>query len=80
MTPTEAFNRAVKLCGDSETELARRIGSTQNAVWQARQRDRVSPEMAMAIERALGGEVLARELRPDLPWPAYAPEPQRATA
>lgn len=72
MTAAEALDRAIDLAGGKDTDLARKIGVTQNAVWQAKQRGKVSPEMAMAIEQAFGGEVLARELRPDLPWPGYA--------
>lgn len=72
MTPNEALERASELAG-SDTELGRKIGSSQNAIWQARQRGSVTPEMAMKIERALDGAVLARDLRPDLPWPEYAP-------
>jgi DNA-binding transcriptional regulator YdaS (Cro superfamily) len=71
MTPAEALDRAVELAG-SDTELGRRIGSTQNAVWQARKRGSVTAEMAMKIEAALAGAVLARDLCPDLPWPNYA--------
>jgi DNA-binding transcriptional regulator YdaS (Cro superfamily) len=69
MTPDEALKKAVELVGNNDSELARKIGATQNAVWQAKQRGKVSAEMAMAIEQALAGAVKARELRPDLPWP-----------
>lgn len=69
MTPSDALTKAIKLAGGKDTDLARKIGVSQNAVWQARQRDKASPEMAMAIEQAFDGAVKARDLRPDLPWP-----------
>lgn len=72
MTPSEALDRAVELAG-SEKKLGQKVGATQNAIWQARQRGRVTAEMAMKIEQALAGAVQARELCPDLPWPEYAP-------
>lgn len=69
MTPIEALQKALELAGKNDSELARKIGATQNAVWQAKQRGKVSAEMAMAIEQAFDGAVKARDLRPDLPWP-----------
>jgi DNA-binding transcriptional regulator YdaS (Cro superfamily) len=69
MTPDEALEKACELAGNNDSALARKIGATQNAVWQAKQRGKVSAEMAMAIEQALDGAVKARDLRPDLPWP-----------
>lgn len=81
MTPDEALEKAVELAGGTDTALGRKIGATQNAVWQAKQRGKVSPEMAMAIEQAFAGAVKARDLRPDLPWPDYgAGEPADANA
>jgi DNA-binding transcriptional regulator YdaS (Cro superfamily) len=79
MTPSDALKRASELAG-SDAELGRKIGASQNAIWQARQRGSCTAEMAMKIEQALERAVLARDLCPDLPWPAYASEPQQATA
>jgi DNA-binding transcriptional regulator YdaS (Cro superfamily) len=70
MSFAEAFGRAVEAAG-TETELGRKIGVTQNAIWQVKQRGSMTAEMAMKIEAALAGAVLARDLCPDLPWPNY---------
>lgn len=81
MTPSEALEKAVELAGGTDTALGRKIGATQNAIWQARKRGSVTAEMAMKIEQALDRAVLARDLCPDLPWPEYAPsEPADANA
>ena len=58
-------------------------GVTQASVWQAKQAGRVSAELALLIERATAGEITARQLRPDLPWPDLAPDahaPERAAS
>ena len=59
---------AIALLG-SQAKLADACGVTQASVWQAKEAGRVSAELALLIERATGGEVTARQLRPDLPWP-----------
>lgn len=59
-TPLE---RAISLAG-SEAKLASLIGRSQVAVNKAKHRGRVSAEMAVAIEHAVG--VGRHELRPDL--------------
>lgn len=64
MTPREAFTLAVDKAGKSERKLAERTGYSQHAIWHARQRNRVTAEMALRIERATG--VPAALLRPDL--------------
>lgn len=67
MTPEEALQKAVTVCGN-QTELSRRIGVTIQAVNQWR----VAPPLrVLDIERATGGEVSRHELRPDL-YPAEA--------
>jgi DNA-binding transcriptional regulator YdaS (Cro superfamily) len=50
----------------SETKLATACGVTQNAIWQAKTRGRISAELALAIHRATRGKVGAHDLRPDL--------------
>lgn len=40
---------------------------------------RPSAEMALKLERASGGLITARDIRPDLPWPAV-PSAAAATA
>ena len=59
---------AIALLG-SQAKLADACGVTQASIWQAKKAGRVSAELALLIERATGGEVTARQLRPDLPWP-----------
>jgi DNA-binding transcriptional regulator YdaS (Cro superfamily) len=59
---------AIGLLG-SQAKLADACGVTQASIWQAKEAGRVSAELALMIERATAGEVAARRLRPDLPWP-----------
>lgn len=56
----------------SQADLAKACGVTQQSIWQAKETNRCSAELAMAIEKATAGKVTALELRPDLPWPAPA--------
>lgn len=58
--------RAVEMFGNP-TRLAAALGCSQHAVWHAvKKRGRVSPHMAVAIERLTKGVITAAELRPDL--------------
>ena len=59
---------AIALLG-TQAKLADACGVTQASIWQAKKAGRVSAELALLIERATAGEVTARQLRPDLPWP-----------
>lgn len=61
--------------GLTQGEFARRIGRSQGAVshW-CLQRNRMSAESAVLIERATGGQVRAADLRPDL----FAPQDRAA--
>lgn len=36
---------------------------------------RISADLAIWLEHVTGGELTARELRPDLPWPHRLPDP-----
>lgn len=65
----ELIEKAVDLLG-SQQKLADACGVKQPSIWQAKDTERCSAELAMAIERATGGAVKARQLRPDLPWPS----------
>jgi DNA-binding transcriptional regulator YdaS (Cro superfamily) len=56
---------AVKLFG-SENKLAEAVGISQQNLNRAVRRGRVSPQLAMAIQRVTHGLVTANELRPDL--------------
>jgi DNA-binding transcriptional regulator YdaS (Cro superfamily) len=83
MTVTAAIEEAVAIVG-SEAKLGEAAGGfSQNAIWQAKRRNRVSDKLALGIHRATNGRVSASRLRPDL-WPTaahvppFAPEPERA--
>ena len=66
MTDIRALlDQAIGLAG-SQAKLGRAAGMTQNAIWQAKRRGRVSPQLALGIHWALGGAVSASELRPDI--------------
>jgi DNA-binding transcriptional regulator YdaS (Cro superfamily) len=59
------LDRAISLAG-SQSELARKIGLTQNAIWKAKSCGRISAEMAIRIEVALDGKVRREQLAPDI--------------
>lgn len=59
------ISRAISIAG-SEAKLGKAAGVSQNAIWQAKRRGRVSAELAVRIERATQGLVSRAELRPDL--------------
>ena len=66
MDTREAITKAVELVG-SEAKLGRAAGGfSQNAIWQAKRRNRVSPELALGIHHATSGAVPGSLLRPDL--------------
>lgn len=73
----EALKRAVDKFG-SEAKLGEATGYSQNAIWQAKQRGRITAEMALRIEKATG--VSRRDLCPEFPWDEAASEPAGATA
>lgn len=59
------ITRAIAIAG-SEAKLGKAAGVSQNAIWQAKRRGRVSAELAVKIERATGGLVSRSDLRPDI--------------
>lgn len=67
MEVRDHIEEAIRRAG-SEAKLGEATGFSQNAIWQAKRRGRVSPKMALAIDRATDGAVPASSLRPDL-WP-----------
>lgn len=72
--------KAVSLAG-SQSALALLIGVTQGAVWKwVHNKKKVSPVHAVAISKALNGQVLPHELRPDLPTVFPVPEPTNESA
>ncbi|MBU0565084.1 MAG: helix-turn-helix domain-containing protein [Gammaproteobacteria bacterium] len=75
----EALARALTLCGENQSELARRCGVKQPHVWKWLRSGRVPAERVPAVVRAVDGQVKAHELRPDLPElfpaPSFEGEP-----
>lgn len=60
------IDKAIRLAG-SQVELARRCNTSQPRIWQCANRNRRVPaDLAIPIEKAVGGEVTRHELRPDL--------------
>jgi DNA-binding transcriptional regulator YdaS (Cro superfamily) len=74
----DLIETAARLLGN-ETKLAAACGVTQNAIWQAKQRGRISPELAISIHWATDKRVSAAELRPDL-WLRASHVPARVVA
>lgn len=74
-TLAEAINRAAEIVG-SDTALARLCGVSQAAIWNARDRNKISPKLSIAIEGATGGQVPRSSMRPDLWPPVSAPSSQ----
>ena len=76
----ELLETAISQLG-SQAKLAEACGVKQQSIWQAKDSGRVSAELALQIEKATGGTVAAKDLRPDLPWPApHTGEQQPAEA
>jgi len=71
----ELIEQAISLAG-SQSKLAEACGVKQQSIWQAKETGRCSAELALQIQQATGGKVTAIELRPDLPWPSPAIQPQ----
>lgn len=62
----EALKRAVEIAG-GQTALARLVGKRQGHVWDwLNSTKKLAPEIAVAIERAIDGQVRRDELRPDI--------------
>ncbi|MGJ5022350.1 transcriptional regulator [Bradyrhizobium oligotrophicum] len=68
----EAIAKAQARCGGSEASLARSTGYSQNAIWAANKKGRMTLEMAVRIERATNGEVPCWESRPDVFSPPFS--------
>ncbi len=63
----QALAKVLSLCNDNQSELARRCGVKQPHVWKWLRAGRVPAERVPAVVDAVGGQVQAWELRPDLP-------------
>ncbi|CAB4171736.1 Putative bacterial antitoxin YdaS [uncultured Caudovirales phage] len=75
----ELIEKAIEILG-SQQKLADACGVKQPSIWQAKETERCSAELAMAIEVATEGAVKAAEIRPDLPWPITPAESNTKTA
>ena len=67
--------RASQILG-SNARLAEAVGVSPQAIGKAIRVGRVSPRLAMAIEKATNGQVTRVELRPDI----WQPEPEQKAA
>lgn len=72
---TALLQAAVTLVG-SEAKLGKATGFSQNAIWHAKSKGRVTAEMALKIDQATGGAVSKHRLRPDL----YGLDPDQAAS
>jgi DNA-binding transcriptional regulator YdaS (Cro superfamily) len=65
MSDNSPIYKAVQIAGGF-TDLAKLIGTTKGVVWAWVDRGRCPPQWATKVEQAVGGQVTARELRPDV--------------
>jgi hypothetical protein len=72
MQVREHIEQAIQSAG-SEAKLGEATGYSQHAIWRAKHRGSVTPEMALRFHRA--GFISASKLRPDL-WPTDAHVPE----
>lgn len=77
------LHKAVEICG-GQTSLARAIGVTRPYVynWLSRSNGIPPPEYCVLIEKAVGGEVTRKELRPNdwqNIWPEFKKSPFKIT-
>jgi DNA-binding transcriptional regulator YdaS (Cro superfamily) len=83
MEVRDLIETAIKQAG-SEAKLGKATGYSQHAIWRAKKKGTVTPEMAVAIQRATNGSIPASQLRPDIFGsddpiePAPAKETERA--
>lgn len=70
-TPSKTpLQLAIEEC-DSQAELGRRIGRSQQIIAYWLRKKTVPAEVAPAIEKAVGGKVTRHDLRPDV----FGPKP-----
>ncbi|RDS92564.1 transcriptional regulator [Pseudomonas fluorescens] len=62
-----ALVRVLEVCGNNQSELARRCNVKQPHVWKWLKTGRVPTERVHSVARASEGKVQPHELRPDLP-------------
>lgn len=68
---TRLLEAAIAIAG-SEAKLGKMIAVSQNAIWSAKRKGRVSAELASGIDRATNGAVSKSQLRPDIFPPVSA--------
>jgi DNA-binding transcriptional regulator YdaS (Cro superfamily) len=84
MKQNRHVQKAIRLCGNSQSELARRCGGKvrQGHVWKWLKMVTLTPEAAVLIHEATGGKVSKYEMRPDMfgtaPVAANAPQAKAA--
>lgn len=77
--------RAIELCDNSQSELARRCGGKvrQGHVWKWLHMDQLTADACLNIERATDGRVSRHEMRPEYfgrPQAEKAPKSRKAAA
>jgi DNA-binding transcriptional regulator YdaS (Cro superfamily) len=75
MQVRDLIQEAIRFAG-SEAKLGKATGYTQNAIWQAKRRGTVTPQMAVRIDRATNSLVPKEKLRPDV----FAPTSEEVAA
>jgi len=73
---TMLIERAIAFAG-SEAKLGTMIGKSQNAIWSAKRKGRVSAEIAAGIDRITNGTISKSDLRPDLYQSSQMPQVPR---
>lgn len=59
------LQRAINICGGTQQALAAACSYSQNGIWLALKKGRISLEMAVALDRATKGQVPSWQTRPD---------------
>jgi len=73
----DLLREATDLFKGNESALASACGRSQNAIWQAKQRGSVTPELAIDIHRATDGKVPGNKFCPHI-WTAPEHVPAHA--
>lgn len=60
------LDQAIKICGGSQSDLARKCGVSRQRIHAAYRDQTVSPMLAKLIDEATGGKVSKAKLCPDI--------------
>ncbi|MFP5078626.1 transcriptional regulator [Rhizobium sp. YIM 134829] len=71
---TRLLEAAIAIAG-SEAKLGKMVAVSQNAIWSAKRKGRVSAELAAGIDRATNGAIQKSQLRPDIFPPSAETSP-----